>query len=945
MFKKSFFGSSKPKNALSLENLKYLYNVLVRHQTVTESNRALLVETLRSITEIVIWGDQNDSTIFDYFLEKNMLGFFTQYLSQKSGQFIAVQALQTLNILFENINNKTSIYFLLSNNYVNSIITHKFDFTDEEVMAYYISFMKTLSLKLDSHTIHFFFNELSLDFPLYTHAIRFFNHSESMVRIAVRTITLNVYQVDAPKMQAFIRERTCVAYFSNLVWYMGNHVLEVDSCMRNDIDHKSKDRLADLVAEHLDHLHYLNDILELNIEPLNNILTDYLLQRLYVPLYVRSLAPHSFVQSSSPQITRVLALSLLAQVFLIIHHQPLVRRLLSLLLAPYDDEHSSTLADSALHPTVARFVAPAMSLVDDYMRLGEAPPHVDSLSQSTLVSKPELDTASNPSSETQVTPVESDHIITEPVSNTTDDEKIEQEAEQSSHTLLSSRSYIAAIFSSLDAVDGDFTALLALCLLYAIGENSGINQELLDSINLNTRLSSRKDNYNEQIVDKLIKIITLSSQFAGKVRLATLELAMLVLKSLVLKEDGTSCLRDHHLANLISTKEESMALLRNVFKSEEMFLDMFEDEYREMSKRKINVEFLTMEASILLPPTNTPLTGIKFTQRLPCGEVERVRKAIRVYLHIRDLLQQLNGEEEAQLPLTKSSDCVKIGDVLDLNNSDLIGCTVIKENTTKKERRFLVIDVTQLIMVEPDASRLGWGVVRFSGYLQDVEVTGDRDDSRCLHISLHKPASSHLAKPISLLTARFLFDDHIRCVAAKQRLTKGRAKARQRKMMVIASMLDISSAEANAMFQPSSALSSMFSSASRPVPGRITQVANRPRSMAFSDSPAKQGLDVSKSGVYQVLNSSGGQDSSKKNSETSGTSVDVDVLSIPMKDLSHNSKQPTMNQSKPSSTAHASTEQTSTSSTVRPVSNTVESSNNSSLITPFGSGFGELRDV
>ena len=72
---------------------------------------------------------------------------------------------------------------------------------------------------------------------------------------------------------------------------------------------------------------------------------------------------------------------------------------------------------------------------------------------------------------------------------------------------------------------------------------------------------------------------------AGKVRLATLELAMLVLKSLVLKEDGTSCLRDHHLANLISTKEESMALLRNVFKSEEMFLDMFEDEYREMSVR------------------------------------------------------------------------------------------------------------------------------------------------------------------------------------------------------------------------------------------------------------------------------------------------------------------------------------------------------------------------
>lgn len=35
--------------------------------------------------------------------------------------------------------------YLLSNNYVNSIIVHKFDFSDEEIMAYYISFLKTLN--------------------------------------------------------------------------------------------------------------------------------------------------------------------------------------------------------------------------------------------------------------------------------------------------------------------------------------------------------------------------------------------------------------------------------------------------------------------------------------------------------------------------------------------------------------------------------------------------------------------------------------------------------------------------------------------------------------------------------------------------------------------------------------------------------------------------------
>lgn len=57
----------------------------------------------------------------------------------------------------------------------------------------------------------------------------------------------------------------------------------------------------------------------------------------------------------------------------------------------------------------------------------------------------------------------------------------------------------------------------------------------------------------------------------------------MVLNMLVMMDDGTSCLRDEHLATLIGTKEESMLLLRPVFKTEEMFLDMFEDEYREMT--------------------------------------------------------------------------------------------------------------------------------------------------------------------------------------------------------------------------------------------------------------------------------------------------------------------------------------------------------------------------
>lgn len=44
-----------------------------------------------------------------FFLEKNMLVFFLRFMRQKAGHIICVQLLQTLNILFDNISNETSV--------------------------------------------------------------------------------------------------------------------------------------------------------------------------------------------------------------------------------------------------------------------------------------------------------------------------------------------------------------------------------------------------------------------------------------------------------------------------------------------------------------------------------------------------------------------------------------------------------------------------------------------------------------------------------------------------------------------------------------------------------------------------------------------------------------------------------------------------------------------
>jgi len=53
-------------------------------------------------------------------------------------------------------------------------------------------------------------------------------------------------------------------------------------------------------------------------------------------------------------------------------------------------------------------------------------------------------------------------------------------------------------------------------------------------------------------------------------------------------------------------REEGVPILRNFYKSEEIFLDIFKDEYRQMIEKKLIIS----DASLLLPPTGTPLTGI-----------------------------------------------------------------------------------------------------------------------------------------------------------------------------------------------------------------------------------------------------------------------------------------------------------------------------------------------
>ena len=92
-----------------------------------------------------------------------------------------------------------------------------------------------IMFKSVSISVHLFYNDQIKDFPLLTEALKFFNHSESMVRTAVRTITLSCFRVKDAAAMSYICDRVANIYFANLTHDLGKLVLEINELTHGNI--------------------------------------------------------------------------------------------------------------------------------------------------------------------------------------------------------------------------------------------------------------------------------------------------------------------------------------------------------------------------------------------------------------------------------------------------------------------------------------------------------------------------------------------------------------------------------------------------------------------------------------------------------------------------------------------------------------------------------------
>lgn len=139
-----WFSFWRSRDRFTLDHLRYLTDQLAKVQIVNEVNKDFVIEALRSIAELITYGDQHDPSFFEFFMEKQVVAEFVRVLKLSRTVSIPLQLLQTVSIMIQNLRSEHAIYYMFSNEHMNYLITYSFDFHNEELLSYYISFLRSL---------------------------------------------------------------------------------------------------------------------------------------------------------------------------------------------------------------------------------------------------------------------------------------------------------------------------------------------------------------------------------------------------------------------------------------------------------------------------------------------------------------------------------------------------------------------------------------------------------------------------------------------------------------------------------------------------------------------------------------------------------------------------------------------------------------------------------
>ncbi|KAF3442728.1 hypothetical protein FNV43_RR16645 [Rhamnella rubrinervis] len=318
----------------SLPYFKYVINELREIKVVDKHNKEAVVDLLQSIVEIVTYGDRQDPMIFECFMEYQVLAEFVRVLKISRNSRIEAHLLQYLSIMIQNMDSENAIYYCFSNNYINNIIAHEYEFDGGDLAPYFVSFLRAVSSKLSRDTLCLLVKvhgDAVVSFPLYNEAIKFACHGEKMLQTAVRALTLSIYNVCDDMVYQYISTPPVSGYFSDLVLSLREQCLHLDALIFATEETCTQQKEKELLLETdriIDDLYYFKDIINVGESRLSRLVTENLFSLLAFPLL-------QFRQSDGSKFSTITSLFLVSCLLQVIGGKDMTNSVAATILYPY----------------------------------------------------------------------------------------------------------------------------------------------------------------------------------------------------------------------------------------------------------------------------------------------------------------------------------------------------------------------------------------------------------------------------------------------------------------------------------------------------------------------------------------------------------------------------------------------------------------------------------
>ena len=316
----------------TIENFISIYNCFkeINEKEKYKKYKDDLKDIIQLIIDYLIYGDtKEDQSFFDTFCELDFMSEFIKASKCKNID-ILLQIIKSISALILSIKNDYSLYFIFSKNFINKLISNDdIKNVNSDFLSFYVNFLKSLSMKIDSKTIQLFYQKDKESFPLLENAMKLINNNDSMVRNVVKNILLKFAKLskEYTPLKNYLLDLPMLKYFSFFAFRLTDMTMQLNYLAGYTAFYKynnfknyafNYERYKSFHDDLIDEILYIQDLLSIDDEQISSMILNSLLYFYICPCLLGSIYNFKyFFQEKKDNITYIVSPQIALYIFTI----------------------------------------------------------------------------------------------------------------------------------------------------------------------------------------------------------------------------------------------------------------------------------------------------------------------------------------------------------------------------------------------------------------------------------------------------------------------------------------------------------------------------------------------------------------------------------------------------------------------------------------------------